>query len=98
MTTTGVITFRKARTMIDLNGSYQLGNRLSLFFQVRNLFNIPEYRYQVDPMYGILHMAVARSTPAASRARSNHVPAPPPALGSRRCMSSARVRTSILDP
>ena len=50
-TTTGVITYRKARTMIDLNGGYQLTARTGVFFQVRNLFNIGEYRYQIDPSY-----------------------------------------------
>ena len=49
--TTGVISYRKARTMIDLNGGYQLTARTGLFFQVRNLFNIAEYRYQIDPSY-----------------------------------------------
>ncbi|WP_414664013.1 TonB-dependent receptor [Horticoccus sp. 23ND18S-11] len=58
MTSTGVITYRKARTMIDLNGSYQLSNRLGAFFQVRNLYNIPEYRYQVDPSYILSHVLV----------------------------------------
>ncbi len=51
--TTGVINYRKARTMIDLNGGYQLTARTGVFFQVRNLFNIAEYRYQVDPTYPI---------------------------------------------
>jgi TonB-dependent receptor len=41
--------YRKGRTMIDLNGGYQFSKRLSVFFQVRNLFNIPENRYQGDP-------------------------------------------------
>ena len=49
--TTGVISYRKARTMIDLNGGYQLTARTGVFFQVRNLFNIAEYRYQIDPSY-----------------------------------------------
>ncbi len=52
-TTTGVITYRQARTMLDLNGGYQLTARTSVFFQVRNLFNIAEYRYQIDPSYPI---------------------------------------------
>ena len=46
---TGNITYRKARTMIDLNGSFQLTRRTSVFFQARNIFNIPEYSYQIDP-------------------------------------------------
>ncbi|MDO8542189.1 MAG: TonB-dependent receptor [Opitutaceae bacterium] len=46
---TGNITYRKARTMLDLNGGYQITARTALFFQARNIFNIPEYRYQVDP-------------------------------------------------
>jgi iron complex outermembrane recepter protein len=48
-TVTGNITYRKLRTMIDLNGSYQLFKRASVFFQARNIFNIPEYQYQTDP-------------------------------------------------
>ena len=44
--------------MIDLNGSYQLSTRLGLFFQVRDLFNIPEYRYQIDPTCLTSHMLV----------------------------------------
>ncbi len=35
--------------MVDLNGRYQLTSRTSVFFQARNIFNIPEYRYQTDP-------------------------------------------------
>jgi outer membrane receptor protein involved in Fe transport len=58
MTSTGVIQYRKARTMIDLNGSYQLTNRVGVFLQVRNLFNIPDYRYQVDPSYILSHVLV----------------------------------------
>ena len=46
---TGNITYRKARTMLDANGGYQLTARTSVFFQARNLFNISEYRYQTDP-------------------------------------------------
>jgi TonB-dependent receptor len=46
---TGNITYRKARTMLDLNGGYQFTSRTSVFFQARNIFNIPEYRYQTDP-------------------------------------------------
>ena len=42
----------------DLNGSWQVGPRLGLFFQVRNLFNVPEYRYQVDPSYVLSNMVV----------------------------------------
>ncbi len=57
-TTTGVITYRKARTMIDLNGGYQLTPRTGLFFQVRNLFNIPEYRYQISPSFPTAHTLV----------------------------------------
>jgi TonB-dependent receptor len=50
-TTTGVITYRKARTMIDLNGGYQLTRRTGVFFQVRNLFNVPEDRYQLSTSF-----------------------------------------------
>ena len=39
--------------MIDLNGGWQISPRLGAFFQVRNLFNVSEYRYQVDPSYMI---------------------------------------------
>jgi len=46
---TGNITYRKLRTMIDLNGAFQLTRRTSVFFHARNIFNAPEYRYQVDP-------------------------------------------------
>jgi outer membrane receptor protein involved in Fe transport len=46
---TGNITYRKLHTMVDLNGRYQLTSRTSVFFQARNIFNIPEYRYQTDP-------------------------------------------------
>ena len=35
--------------MIDVNGSYQLGRRTAVFFQARNIFNIPEYTFQTDP-------------------------------------------------
>jgi iron complex outermembrane recepter protein len=48
---TGVIVYRKARTMVDLNGGWQLSARTSVFFQARNIFNTGEYRYQVDPIY-----------------------------------------------
>jgi iron complex outermembrane recepter protein len=48
-TATGAITYRKGRTMLDMNGGYQITNRTSVFFQARNLFNIAEYRYQTDP-------------------------------------------------
>ncbi len=58
MSSTGVISYRKGRTMIDLNGSYQFSNRLGLFFQVRNLFNVPEYVYQIDPIYLTSNMVV----------------------------------------
>ena len=58
LTSTGVIVYRKGRTMIDLNGGYQLSRRLGVFFQVRNLFNIPEYRYQVDPIYPTMNTQV----------------------------------------
>jgi len=56
--TTGIITYRKARTMVDLNGSYQLSGRTGLFFQARNIFNIPEYRYQGDPSFPTMHTRV----------------------------------------
>jgi TonB-dependent receptor len=56
--TTGNITYRKARTMIDLNGGYQLTARTGVFFQVRNLFNIPEFRYQFEPNYPTMHTRV----------------------------------------
>jgi TonB-dependent receptor len=46
---TGNITYRKLRTMIDLNGAFQITRRTSVFFHARNIFNAPEYRYQVDP-------------------------------------------------
>jgi len=46
---TGNITYRKLRTMVDLNGSFQLTRRTTAFFQARNIFNAPEYRYQLDP-------------------------------------------------
>jgi len=58
MSSAGVITWRKARTMIDLNGGWQLSPRLGAFFQVRNLFNVSEYRYQVDPAYMLSDMIV----------------------------------------
>ena len=58
MTSSGVITWRKARTMIDLNGGWQISPRLGAFFQVRNLFNVSEYRYQVDPSYMLSDMIV----------------------------------------
>ena len=48
---TGVATYRKARTMIDLNGAYQIAPRLGVFVQVRNVFNVPESRYQLEPIY-----------------------------------------------
>jgi len=57
-TTTGVITHRKARTMIDLNGGYQLTARTGVFFQVRNLFTIPEHRYQLSPSYPTMHTRI----------------------------------------
>lgn len=50
-TATGNITYRKLRTMIDLNGAFQLTRRTSVFFHARNIFNTPEYRYQVDPTF-----------------------------------------------
>ncbi len=56
--TAAVPTYRLARTMIDLNSSCQITNRYSVFLQVRNLFNIPEFRYQVDPSYMTQHLAV----------------------------------------
>jgi len=46
---TGNITYRKLRTMIDLNGSFQMTKRVAVFCQARNIFNTPEYRYQGDP-------------------------------------------------
>lgn len=49
--TTGVIRCRKTRTMIDLNGGDLLTARTGFFFQVRNRFNIAEYRSQIDPSY-----------------------------------------------
>lgn len=55
---TGVFVYRKQRTMIDLNGGWQLSSRLGVFFQVRNLFNIPETRYQVDPIYPTMSVHV----------------------------------------
>ncbi len=56
--TTGTIVYRKARTMIDLNGGYQLTPRTGIFFQVRNLFNVPEFRYQWDPGFPTMHTRV----------------------------------------
>ncbi len=56
--TAAVPTYRLRRTMIDLNGSYQITNRYSVFLQVRNLFNIPEYRFQIDPSYLTQQLAV----------------------------------------
>jgi outer membrane receptor protein involved in Fe transport len=56
--TAAVPTYRLQRTMIDLNGSYQITNRYSVFLQVRNLFNIPEFRYQIDPSYLTQNLAV----------------------------------------
>lgn len=44
-----VVVYRKERTMFDLNGAYQFTPKTSAFFQVRNVFNVPEYRYQIDP-------------------------------------------------
>jgi outer membrane receptor protein involved in Fe transport len=44
--------------MIDLNGSWQTSPRLGVFFQVRNLFNVAEDRYQVDPSYVLSNMVV----------------------------------------
>lgn len=58
MTSSGVIAYRKARTMVDVNGGWQLNSRLGVFFQVRNLGNIPEYRYQIDPSYLLSNMVV----------------------------------------
>jgi iron complex outermembrane recepter protein len=57
-TTTGVITYRKARTMIDLNGGYQLTRRTGVFFQVRNLFNVPEDRYQLSTSFPLSQVRV----------------------------------------
>lgn len=56
--TTGVKTYRKARTLVDLNAGYQLTARTGLFLQVRNLFNIPEYRYEFDSNYPTQHTRV----------------------------------------
>jgi iron complex outermembrane receptor protein len=58
MNTAAVPTLRKGRTMIDLNSSYQFTPRFSGFLQVRNLFNIPEYRYQIDPIYATQNLSV----------------------------------------
>jgi iron complex outermembrane receptor protein len=58
MNTAAVPTLRKGRTMIDLNSSYQISGRYSVFVQVRNLFNIPEYRFQIDPMYATQILSV----------------------------------------
>ena len=58
MNTAVVPTYRLRRTMIDLNSSCQITNRYSVFLQVRNLFNIPEFRYQIDPSYMTQHLAV----------------------------------------
>lgn len=41
--------YRKGRTMVDLNGTFQLLRRTSVFFHARNIFNTPEYLYQTDP-------------------------------------------------
>ncbi len=46
---TGIIVYRKVRTMIDLNDSFQLTRRTTAFFHARNIFNIPEYRFHGDP-------------------------------------------------
>jgi iron complex outermembrane recepter protein len=40
--------FRRQRTMVDLNGSYSLGRGLSLFMQARNVFDVPDYIYDID--------------------------------------------------
>ncbi len=58
MNTAAIPVLRKGRTMIDLSGSYQLSQRFSVFVQVRNLFNVPEYRYQIDPIYATQNLAV----------------------------------------
>jgi outer membrane receptor protein involved in Fe transport len=58
MNTAAVPTFRLQRTMIDLNSSYQVTSRFSVFLQVRNLFNIPEYRFQIDPIYATQNLSV----------------------------------------
>ena len=56
---TGVnIIYRKARTLIDLNGSLQTSARTSVFFHVRNLFNVPEHRYQDNPGFATYHFHV----------------------------------------
>ena len=58
MNTAAVPLLRKNRTMIDVNSSYQITSRFSVFLQVRNLFNIPEYRYQIDPIYATQNLSV----------------------------------------
>lgn len=50
-TTTGRINYRQQRTLYDLNGSFQLTAKTGVFFQVRDLFNGGEYRYELDPSY-----------------------------------------------
>ena len=49
--TTGRINYRRQRTLYDLNGSFQLSAKTGVFFQVRDLFNGGEYRYELDPSY-----------------------------------------------
>ncbi len=49
--TSGRINYRRQRTLYDLNGSFQLSAKTGVFFQVRDLFNGGEYRYEVDPSY-----------------------------------------------
>ena len=49
--TTGRINYRRQRTLYDLNGSVQLTAKTGVFFQVRDLFNGGEYRYELDPSY-----------------------------------------------
>jgi TonB-dependent receptor len=56
--TAAIPTLRKGRTMIDLSSNYQFTSRYSMFLQVRNLFNVPEYRYQIDPIYATQNLSV----------------------------------------
>lgn len=52
------LTYRKARTLIDLTGSWQILPRTSVFFHVRNLFDIPEHRYQGIPSFTTYNFTV----------------------------------------
>lgn len=49
--TSGRINYRRQRTLYDLNGSFQLSAKTGVFFQMRDLFNRGEYRYELDPSY-----------------------------------------------